>query len=75
MHLNFPQAVKPVTYRDYDDKDYYLKAGPGTERFEADTRCVHQEYRIHPEYDGGLRAEPDRVQRMGDPARVLEQGT
>ncbi|CAG9200094.1 hypothetical protein BCAR13_130056 [Paraburkholderia caribensis] len=66
--------MKPVTYRDYDDKDYYLKSGPGTERFEADTRRVHKKYRLHPEYDGSLRAEPDCVQCLGDPARLPEQG-
>ena len=51
------------------------KAGPGTGRFETDSRYVHQKHWVHPKHDGDLRAEPDRVQRMGRPARLLEQGT
>ena len=66
--------VKSVTYGDYDAKNCSSKAGTGAGRFETDSRCVHQEHRVHPKYDGDLRAEPDRVQLMGHPARLLEQG-
>jgi hypothetical protein len=50
--------VKSVTYRDYDAQNCIAKAGTGAGRFEADSRYVHQEHRVHPKYDGDLRAEP-----------------
>src|SRR3546814_4869689 len=66
--------VKSVGYGDYDGKNCGSKAGTGAGRFETDSRYVHQEHRVHPKYAGDLRAEPDRVQRMGHPARRHEQG-
>ena len=65
---------KPVTYGDYDVQNCSSKAGTGAGRFKADPRYVHQERRVHTKYDGDVRAEPDRVQLMGHPARLLEQG-
>jgi len=65
--------VKSVTYGDYDDQNCIAKAGTGAGRFEADSRYVHQDHRVHSKYDGDLRAEPDRVQRMGHPARLFEE--
>ncbi len=72
--MDFPQLVKPATHRDYDAKNCCSKAGTGAGRFETDSRCNHQEHRVHPKYDGDLRSEPHRVQLMGDPAWLLEQG-
>lgn len=54
--MDFPQLVKPVTYGDYDAKNCSSKAGTGAGRFETDSRYVHQEHRVHPKYDGDLRA-------------------
>src|SRR5215468_9869137 len=70
---DFPQLVKPVTYGDYDAKNCSSKAGTGAGRFETDSRYVHQEHRVHPQYDGDLRAEPDRVQLMGRRARLMSK--
>src|SRR3546814_3680210 len=67
--------VKSVGYGDYDGKNCGSKAGTGAGRFETDSRYVHQEHRVHPKYAGDLRAEPDRVQRMGHPARRSEAHT
>ena len=55
------------------DQNCIAKAGTGAGRFEADSRYVHQDHRVHSKYDGDLRAEPDRVQRMGHPARLFEE--
>src|ERR1700751_4959028 len=68
--------ISQISYlrRDYDGKNRGSKAEQVPADFEADSRYVHQEHRVHPKYDGDLRAEPDRVQLMGHPARLLEQG-